>query len=226
MQTPARSRGSRVDPRAAEIRRANRALLVKLGVIVVAMFGFGYALVPFYEKICEVTGLRDIDRPDQVANTQVDRTRFVRIEFDTNLHAMPWRFRALETTTDVHPGAVTQVLFEVVNTSDRPVTGQAIPSYGPRDAAQYFRKLDCFCFARQTLAAGETRRMPVVFVIDPKVPAELSTITLSYTFFAVDGTDAKPASDAGARPANKSGSAGRVEASLESPHPIRPGSHA
>jgi cytochrome c oxidase assembly protein subunit 11 len=181
-------RGPRIDPRrSAEIRRANRTLLTKLGVIVVAMFGFGYALVPFYEKICEATGLRDIDQADKVVNTQVDMTRSVRIEFDTNLHDMPWKFRALEATTDIHPGEVTQVMFEVVNTADHPVTGQAIPSYGPRNAAQYFRKLDCFCFARQTLAAGETRRMPVVFVIDPQLPADLSTITLSYTFFAVEG---------------------------------------
>ena len=178
---------ARADSRSAEIRRANRALLTKLGVIVVAMFGFGYALVPFYEKICEVTGLRDIDKADKVVNTQVDLTRSVRIEFDTNLHDMPWKFRALDATTDIHPGEVTQVMFEVVNTADHPVTGQAIPSYGPRNAAQYFRKLDCFCFARQTLAAGETRRMPVVFVIDPQLPADLSTITLSYTFFAVEG---------------------------------------
>jgi cytochrome c oxidase assembly protein subunit 11 len=177
----------RDDARRAEIRRNNRVLVTKLGVVVLAMFGFGYALVPFYEKICEVTGLRDIDRADTAVNTQVDGTRFVRLEFDTNLHNMPWKFRALETTADVHPGAVTQVLFEVVNTTDHPVTGQAIPSYGPRNAAQYFRKLDCFCFTRQTLAAGETRRMPVVFVIDPAVPKDLSTITLSYTFFAVEG---------------------------------------
>jgi cytochrome c oxidase assembly protein subunit 11 len=177
--------GSRDD----EIRRSNRTLLMKLGVVVVAMFGFGYALVPFYEKICEVTGLRDIGRPDAVANTQVDTTRSVRIEFDTNIHDMPWKFRAVGPIIDVHPGAVTQVMFEVVNTTNRAVTGQAIPSYGPRNAAQYFRKLDCFCFTRQTLAAGETRRMPVVFVIDPAMPADLSTITLSYTFFKVEGSD-------------------------------------
>ena len=181
------SGGSFADPRAESIRRGNRALLMKLGVVVIAMFGFGYALVPFYEKICEVTGLRDIDKADAVANTQVDMTRFVRIEFDTNLHDMPWKFRALDATTDIHPGAVTQVMFEVVNTSDQPVTGQAIPSYGPREAAQYFRKLDCFCFTRQTLAPGETRRMPVVFVVDPAMPKDLSTITLSYTFFKVEG---------------------------------------
>jgi cytochrome c oxidase assembly protein subunit 11 len=134
-----------------------------------------------------VTGLRDIDKADAVVNTQVDATRVVRIEFDTNLHDMPWKFRALQTTADIHPGAVTQVVFEVVNTSREPVTGQAIPSYGPRNAAQYFRKLDCFCFTRQTLAPGETRRMPVVFVVDPSMPKDLSTITLSYTFFKVEG---------------------------------------
>jgi cytochrome c oxidase assembly protein subunit 11 len=187
MIAPVAPRAVRADRRSEETRRRNRALLAKLGVIVVAMFGFGYALVPLYEKICEVTGLRDIDRADAAINTQVDATRLVRVEFDTNLHDMPWKFRAMQFSADVHPGAVTQVEFEVVNTTGHPVTGQAIPSYGPRNAAQYFRKLDCFCFAKQTLAAGETRRMPVVFVIDPALPKDLGTITLSYTFFAVEG---------------------------------------
>lgn len=181
----------RRDLRREEISRNNRALVIKLGVIVVAMFGFGYALVPFYEKICEVTGLRNIDAADTVTNTQVDMTRSVHVEFDTNLRNLPWKFRALAEATDVHPGAVTQAMFEVVNLTDHPITGQAIPSYGPRQAAQYFRKLDCFCFSKQTLAAGEKRDMPVVFVVDPKLPKDLSTITLSYTFFEVEG-NAKP----------------------------------
>ena len=175
------------DPRRAEITRSNRTLLVKLGVVVVAMFGFGYALVPFYEKICQATGLRDIDRADRVVNTQVDKTRLVTIEFDTNLRNLPWQFRALELTTDVHPGAVTQVVYEVTNTTNRAITGQAIPSYGPQLAANYFQKLECFCFAKQTLQPGEVRRMPVVFVVDPKAPEDLNTITLSYTFFEVEG---------------------------------------
>ena len=170
-----------------EIARNNRVLLTKLGVVVVAMFGFGYALVPFYEKICEVTGLRNIDAADTVTNTQVDTSRTVHIEFDTNLRHLPWQFRALQLTADVHPGAVTQAMFEVVNMTDRPITGQAIPSYGPQQAALYFKKLDCFCFAKQTLAPGEKRDMPVVFVIDPKLPADVPTITLSYTFFEVEG---------------------------------------
>jgi cytochrome c oxidase assembly protein subunit 11 len=168
-------------------RHANRTLLRKLAVVAVAMFGFGYLLVPFYEKICEVTGLRNIAQADTVKNTQVDASREVRIEFDSNVHDLPWRFRPIERALTVHPGAVVQAEFEVVNTTDRPVTGQAIPSYAPQYAQQYFRKLDCFCFAQQTLQPGETRRMPVVFVIDPAAPQGLATITLSYTFFEVEG---------------------------------------
>jgi cytochrome c oxidase assembly protein subunit 11 len=168
-------------------RNDNRSLLVKLSVIVVAMFGFGYALVPFYETICQVTGLRDIARADGVRNTQVDMTRDVRIEFDSNVRKMPWRFRALTPVIDVHPGEVRQVLFEVVNTTDRAITGQAVPSYGPQVAARYFRKLECFCFSKQTLQPGERREMPVVFAVDAELPSDVATITLSYTFFEVEG---------------------------------------
>jgi cytochrome c oxidase assembly protein subunit 11 len=168
-------------------RRQNRTLLVKLCVVVVGMFGFGYALVPFYDRICEATGLRNIAQADEVKNTQVDRTRAVRIEFDSNVRKLPWTFRPLEVEVDVHPGEVRQVEYEITNTTDRAITGQAIPSYGPAYAAQYFRKLECFCFSPQTLAPGERRRMPVVFVVDPALPADVATITLSYTFFEVEG---------------------------------------
>lgn len=170
--------------------RSNRALLRRLVVVVIAMFGFGFALVPFYEKICEVTGLRNIAQADvAMANTQVDATRSVRIEFDTNVRNLPWQFKPREPVVSVHPGEVRQALFDVVNTTNRAITGQAIPSYGPQYAAQYFRKLDCFCFAKQTLQPGESRAMPVVFVIDPAAPRDLRTITLSYTFFEVEGND-------------------------------------
>jgi cytochrome c oxidase assembly protein subunit 11 len=175
------------DERRDSIARNNRTLLMRLAVVAVAMFGFGYALVPFYEKICQVTGLRNIDGADAVVNTQVDTARSVRVEFDTNVRNMPWKFRALAQATNVHPGAVTPAMFEVENTTDHPVTGQAIPSYGPREAGQYFRKLDCFCFAKQTLGPHEKRDMPVVFVVDPKLPGDVPTITLSYTFFEVEG---------------------------------------
>ena len=168
-------------------RKSNTALFLKLNVVAVVMFGFGYALVPLYEKICEATGLRNIGQADEPRNSQVDLSRTVRIEFDANVRKLPWKFRPLEVVIGVHPGEVRQVMYEIANTTDRPLTGQAIPSYGPRDAAQYFRKLECFCFTTQTLQPGETRQMPVVFVVDPSLPKDMGTITLSYTFFEVEG---------------------------------------
>ena len=168
-------------------RADNRTLLIKLSVVVLGMFAFGFALVPFYEKICEATGLRNIDRAEPMRNSQVDLARTVRIELDANVRKLAWEFHPLETIVGVHPGEVRQVMYEVVNNTGRPMTGQAIPSYGPQHAAQYFTKLDCFCFAKQTLLPGERRQMPVVFVIDPALPADVATITLSYTFFEVEG---------------------------------------
>jgi cytochrome c oxidase assembly protein subunit 11 len=160
----------------------------KLLAVAAIMFGFGFALVPFYEKICEVTGIRNVFQPDAVAaNTQIDASRLVSVEFDANTQRLPWTFKPLQSSVTVHPGEVTQVVYEVRNTLDRPVTGQAVPSYGPQQAALYFRKMECFCFEQQTLAPGEVRKMPVVFVIDPKLPSELNTVTLSYTFFEVNG---------------------------------------
>ena len=165
----------------------NRRLFIKLALFSTLMFGFGYALVPFYSVFCAVTGLNQIGLTDLPANTQVDASRTVSVEFDSNVHDMPWQFRPLQTHLAVHPGEVTQVMFEVVNTRNVPVTGQAIPSYGPKRVAEYFRKLECFCFEKQTLAAGERRQMPVVFVIDPAMPKDIETMTLSYTFFEVEG---------------------------------------
>lgn len=165
----------------------NRGLLLRLALGAVAMFAFGYLLVPFYDAFCKATGLNDLGRPEAVANTQVDRSRTVRIQFDTNLHDLAWQFRPLQREIDVHPGELAQVGFEVVNTLDRKVTGQAVASYGPQQAARYFRKLQCFCFSQETLGARETRDMPVVFVVDPALPRDVTVITLSYTFFEVAG---------------------------------------
>ena len=175
------------------VSAANRVMLKKLVVVSALMFGFGFALVPFYEKICQVTGLRDVFTPDAAAakNTQVDASRSVNIEFDANIQRLAWTFKPLERYVSVHPGEVTQVVYEVRNTLDRPVTGQAVPSYGPERASQYFEKLECFCFRQQTLAAGEVRKMAVVFVVDPKLPKDINTITLSYTFFEVAGTQGR-----------------------------------
>ena len=173
--------------RAAE----NRRLLMRLGIAAVGMFGFGFAMVPFYEAICQVTGLRNILQPSLPENSQVDLARNVTIELDANTHDMPWSFRPLQKSVDIHPGQMVQISYEVTNTRDVAVTGQAVPSYGPQIAGDYFRKLDCFCFERQVLEAGETRIMPVVFVVDSTLPQDVNTITLSYTFFEVAGTRAQ-----------------------------------
>jgi len=168
--------------------QANQQTLVKLLVVACAMFGFGFALVPFYRVLCDALGLNSVVKADAVANTQVDTGRFLIVEFDANLRSnLPWTFTPLEKSVRIHPGALTQVTYEVRNRSDRPVTGQAIPSFGPQQAGRYFKKLDCFCFTQQTLAPGEARRMPVVFVVEPDLPRDINTVTLSYTFFEVEG---------------------------------------
>ena len=170
----------------------NRVTLGKLVVIVVIMFGFGFALVPFYKKICEATGFWNLLNPDTVtaANTQVDLSRTVTIEFDASIRQLPWDFKPEVVSIKAHPGDLVNVMYDIANTTGREMVGQAIPSYAPRVAAQYFRKLECFCFSKQTLGPHESRRMPVVFVVDPNLPADVHTITLSYTFFEINGLTA------------------------------------
>lgn len=172
----------------ADTAASNRETLKKLVVVAGLMFGFGFALVPFYKKICEVTGINNFVAADVApVNTQVDLARSVNIEFDANATHMPWQFKPLTNGVAIHPGELTTVMYEVVNSQDRAVTGQALPSYAPAQAQQYFKKLECFCFTQQTLAAHETKRFPVVFVIDKDLPKDVTTITLSYTFFEVAG---------------------------------------
>lgn len=177
------------DPTRAQRRgRRNVRLLGKLALIAVMMFGFGYSLVPLYKKICEMTGINVLAVQESLntkkANTQVDTSRTVTVEFDANTTG-PWRFRPQIASLQVHPGEMAQVVYEVVNTQDRSMEAQAIPSYAPQEAGQYFKKLECFCFKQQTLGAKEARQMPVSFYIDPALPKNVKTITLSYTFFEV-----------------------------------------
>jgi cytochrome c oxidase assembly protein subunit 11 len=169
----------------------NKKLSRRLAIVAVGMFGFAFALVPFYNQICAALGINSIEQAAEVVNTQVDRSRTVTIEFDSNAHNMPWRFQPLVKHMQVHPGELAHVEYEIVNVREAPVTGQAVPSYGPQRAGEYFQKVECFCFTQQTLAAGETRRMPVVFVVDPKLPKDVNTIALSYTFFEVAGRGGK-----------------------------------
>lgn len=164
--------------------KGNSITLRKLIVMTLAMFGFGFALVPFYYKICEVTGINSGAEQALVKNTQVDTSRWVTIEFDANTNSgLPWQFKPTQRSLKVHPGQLVQVEYDVVNNSDQAMVGQAVPSYGPARAAAFFKKIECFCFTPQTLAAGEQRRMPVLFVLDSSMDKDVNTVTLSYTFF-------------------------------------------
>jgi cytochrome c oxidase assembly protein subunit 11 len=194
-------------PRAASVRRHNRDMLVKLTVFVALMAGFGYAMVPMYKSICEALGVNVLARGDAGAqygaaarNTQVDLARSVTVEFDANARG-PWEFHPEQASVVVHPGALTTVMYEFKNTQPRTMTAQAIPSFAPGEAQAHFNKVQCFCFQQHTLAPGESKRWPVVFYVDGKLPKDVKTITLSYTFFEVGGTTPPAPSGAVVRPA-------------------------
>ena len=173
------------------VARDNRKLFTRLALVAIGMFGFGYALVPFYYQICAAWGVNSLGQvAEKPVNTQVDTTRTVTIEFDSNVHGLPWRFKPLVNHIQVHPGQLATVEYEVTNERAVPITAQAVPSYGPQLAGEYFKKVECFCFSQQTLAPGEVRRMPVTFVVDPKLPKDVNSIALSYTFFEVAGKTA------------------------------------
>lgn len=176
------------------LRQANQHMVGKLVVVTAVMFGFGYAMVPMYQHICAALGINVLSLTEQLVhgnagrarNTQVDASRTITVEFDANARG-PWDFKPELRTVQAHPGEVVTVVYEFRNRQPRTMAAQAIPSYAPKQATAHFNKLECFCFTEHTLAPGETKRWPVVFVIDPKLPKDVRTITLSYTFFEVGG---------------------------------------
>jgi cytochrome c oxidase assembly protein subunit 11 len=198
------------------IRTENAKMLGKLAVVAAGMFGFGYALIPLYKQICEVTGINILAASElqvpggassgadgKLANTQVDANRTITVEFDANSHGI-WNFRPAVRSLQVHPGELTKVMYEFQNVQPRRMAAQAIPSYAPRQAAEYFNKVECFCFNQYTLEPGEKKEWPVVFVIDPKLSKDVKTITLSYTFFEV-GSKMPPAPSAALATGAKAG---------------------
>ncbi len=159
------------------------------------MFLFGFALVPLYDVFCDVTGLngKTGGKVELSQNQRVDESRELHIAFVTSLNEqMPWTFKPMTLSTTVHPGEQTKVDFYVKNLTDKTIVGQAVPSVVPGLAAQYFQKTECFCFTEQTLKAGEEKRMPVVFVVDPAIPEYVKQLTLSYTFFIKPESEAAP----------------------------------
>ena len=187
--TPKPGRASRA------LRSDNVHMLGKLLVVTALMFGFGYSLVPIYRTICTALGINVLSLSEREAtanavkydkNTQVDTSRSITVEFDANAHG-PWEFKPALRSLEVHPGEIATVMYQFKNVQNRTMAAQAIPSYAPMQAMPYFNKLECFCFSEYTLKPGESRQWPVVFVIDPKLPKDVKTITLSYTFFEVGG---------------------------------------
>lgn len=179
----------------APLSADNRRLALKLAAVAVAMAGFGYLLVPLYRVVCELTGFNGgvVNRVayGEVARSRVDMARWVTVEFVATTHSgMSWEFRPAAARLRVHPGDLVLTRFHARNQGHAALTGQAVPSITPGRAAAYFQKIECFCFSRQSLAPGEQKELPVQFRIDPDLPADIGTLTLSYTFFAVPGMPA------------------------------------
>ena len=191
------------------LKTENFKMVGKLAIVTLAMFAFGYALVPIYKAICEMTGINILSlgesqipgaRSNIAANTQIDKTRTITVEFDTNARG-PWDFKPAQRSVQVHPGELVTVMYEFQNIQNRRMAAQAIPSYAPKQASAHFNKLECFCFNQYTLEPGEKKSWPVAFVIDPKLSKDVTTITLSYTFFEVGGkTPAAPIDKTAAAP--------------------------
>ena len=170
-------------------KRANRRAAGRLGIVVLAMFGFGFALVPLYNVFCELTGLNGKTGVVEASalNDAVDETRLVTVEFTGSVNSrLPWEFAPVDYKMQVHPGKVYEAAFVARNLGAMAKVGQAVPSVSPSEASRYFDKTECFCFTEQRFEAGETRELPLRFVVDTDLPAEITTVTLSYTFFERD----------------------------------------
>jgi cytochrome c oxidase assembly protein subunit 11 len=170
----------------AELDLRNRQMMGKLLVIAAGMLGFGFAMVPMYRQICEAIGISQT-RVVAPVNTQVDTSREVSVELVASSAGLGWKFEALDREVKLNPGALATVRYRVTNNLGRPVTAHAVMSTAPASAQRWIYKQECFCFSDQTLAAGETREMPVVFRVLAGAPRDLTTISLSYTFFEAPG---------------------------------------
>lgn len=168
--------------------RARRWHSLRLVAVVVGMFGFGYALVPLYDALCDAIGLNGKMKLEAASAlpTTVDTNRTITVEFVTTVNGgKPWKFRAEQSSVQVHPGELKTVNFYAQNTEAHDLVAQAVPNVAPWGAAKHLRKTECFCFNNQPFKAGEEKAMPVVFMLDPELPADIDRVTLSYTFFDV-----------------------------------------
>jgi cytochrome c oxidase assembly protein subunit 11 len=183
---------------------ANRKVVKRLTIAALAMFGFGFALVPLYNVFCDITGINGKTgriELEQALSQKVDEDRLVTVEFLATVHSdLPWEFKPMVRKIKVHPGEVTEVNYFAENKKDEPVTGQAVPSLAPGLAAKYFNKTECFCFTRQSLGPLEAKQMPLRFVVDPALPDEVHTVSLSYTFYQAEAVAADKENSGGSGP--------------------------
>ncbi|MEM7251686.1 MAG: cytochrome c oxidase assembly protein [Pseudomonadota bacterium] len=166
----------------------NRRLASAVLVAALGMFGFGYALVPLYDIICDITGLNGRTGVVQAQEVEgPDEARWVTVQFLANVNSkLAWDFVPTEPTMQVHPGKIYETVFVARSRASATVVGQAVPSVSPTEAAPHFNKTECFCFTKQALDPGEEREMPVRFVVDRSISNDVSTVTLAYTFFRVE----------------------------------------
>ena len=179
-------------------KRQRRRSLLLLSGLAVGMFGFGFALVPLYGLLCQVTGIQSVEQRTAVRSADIsgessvgpveaiDEERWITVKFDATVHpALPWALAPMERKVRVHPGETRQVMFIAENRSGSEITGQAIPSIAPWQATDFFNKLECFCFTQQTLAGGEVKEMPLQFTVSKDLPEDIASLTLSYNVMRV-----------------------------------------
>jgi cytochrome c oxidase assembly protein subunit 11 len=171
------------------IKKTNKQLLLLLSLVTVAMFGFGFAMIPLYNSLCKNLGINGkTDKNSYLISDSIDLSRSIRVEFMTNNNNyLPWDFYPRLHHIQLHPGENILIYFEAKNNSGKQMTVQAIPSVSPGIAAKHLKKTECFCFTQQTFAPGQQRTMPVLFHLDTQLPKTINTITLSYTLFDITG---------------------------------------
>lgn len=183
-------------------KKKRRTLLLLAG-LAVGMFGFGFAMVPLYGLLCQVTGVQSVERRaalgEQKASGfagEVDESRWVTVKLDATVHPdLPWKIEPLVRKLRVHPGEMHLVQFVAENRSGSQLTGQAIPSIAPWQATGFFSKMECFCFSQQTLAGNEIKEMPLQFSVSPDLPADIGSLTLSYSVLRVSDPDSLAAAE-------------------------------
>lgn len=172
--------------------KSNQRLTFKLLAATLAMFGFGFALVPLYDVMCDALGINGKTNTESALQPQgmsPDTSRRIRVEFMAHLNqGIPWQFGPKQTFMDVYPGEVIQTAFIAKNLSSHQIVGQAVPSVSPGLGATYFNKIECFCFNQQPLASQDSAEMPLIFYIEPDIPESIHTLTLSYTLYDITQT--------------------------------------